>query len=161
MAKEGDASSLVPPHGGELRPLLLQGGELSAEKERCGELPEVRLSSRETSDLIMMACGAFSPLEGFMAEADYRSVVDSMRLANGLPWSIPVALSAKSDEHRGLGPGDRLALTDDAGHVLAILEVMCGEDAAADAGSEHSGTSRIDEHLDGIWQVQKRFWKEG
>ena len=56
-------------------------------------LPQIEISSRETSDLIMMAIGAFSPLEGFMREEDYVNVVDNMRLSDGTLWPIPITLS--------------------------------------------------------------------
>jgi sulfate adenylyltransferase len=64
-----------------------------------------------------------SPLEGFMTEADYRSVVDSMRLTNGLVWSIPVVLSAKTEEQRKLEPGTEVAMVDGEGRALAVMQV--------------------------------------
>ena len=77
-------SNLVPPHGGRLLPLLVASEEL---KEHTGEakiLPKVWLNSKEESDLIMLAMGAFSPLQGFMRKEDYQRVVEEMRLADGL-----------------------------------------------------------------------------
>ena len=64
-------SKLVPPHGGVLKPLLVAGDALNAEIEKAESLKKVNMTSRETSDLIMMAIGAFSPLDGFMKKADY------------------------------------------------------------------------------------------
>ena len=103
---------LVRPHGGEL-------------VDRTGDRPDdldalevVTLTSREVSDLDMIASGALSPLEGFMDHADYESVVTDMRLANGLPWAIPVCL-AVDDAPKG----DRVALADERGRPLAVLEV--------------------------------------
>ena len=81
---------LVNPHGGgELRPLLLQGDELVAEKKRAATLPKVRISSREKGDLIMLGIGGFTPLDGFMTHADWQGVCDGMKMANGLFWPIP------------------------------------------------------------------------
>ena len=75
-------TKLIAPHGGTL-------------VDRTGERPDdvetlevVTLTSRELSDLDMIACGALSPLEGFMGHEDYESVLDTMRLANGLPWAL-------------------------------------------------------------------------
>ena len=103
---------LIRPHGGEL-------------VDRTGERPDdldsfevVTLASREVSDLDMLASGALSPLEGFMGREDYDSVVDSMRLANGLPWALPVCVAV--DE---APTGDRVALADAGGRKLAVLEV--------------------------------------
>src|SRR5215210_63348 len=70
-------------------------------------LPVVTLTAREVSDLDMLASGALSPLEGFMGRRDYESVVESMRLASGLPWALPVCLAV--DEAPA---GERVALAD-------------------------------------------------
>jgi sulfate adenylyltransferase len=78
----------------------------------------VSLTSRELSDLDMIACGALSPLEGFMGREDYRSVVETMHLAGGLPWAMPVCLAV--DEAPG---GDTVALADEEGRLLATLDV--------------------------------------
>ena len=62
-------SKLVNPHGGKgLNPLLLEGAELDAEKARAADLPQVKMSSRETGDVVMMGIGGFTPLNGFMAK---------------------------------------------------------------------------------------------
>jgi sulfate adenylyltransferase len=103
---------LIRPHGGSL-------------VDRTGERPEgvdgleqVPLTSRELSDLDMLASGALSPLEGFMGREDYERVVEEMRLAGGLPWALPVCLAVDAAP-----TGDRVALTDEAGHPLAVLDV--------------------------------------
>jgi sulfate adenylyltransferase len=104
--------TLIKPHGGTL-------------VDRTGERPDdldslevLTLTAREVSDLDMLASGALSPLEGFMGRRDYDSVVESMRLANGLLWALPVCLAV--DEAPS---GDRLALADGSGRKLAVLEV--------------------------------------
>ena len=83
-------SKLVKPHGGgDLKPLLLSGNALEAEKERAKSLPKVRMSSRETGDLIMFGIGGFTPLDGFMTHTDWQGVCDGYKMANGLFWPIP------------------------------------------------------------------------
>ena len=114
---------MIHPHGGRLVNRMVSGEQREQLAKRCGELPKLALNQRELADLEMIAAGAMSPLEGFMTESDYRSVVDSMRLANGIVWSIPVVLSAKSDDHKQLKSGDELALVDQAGRALAVMEV--------------------------------------
>ena len=115
---ETDANSrLVPPHGGQLLPLLLEGAELEAARQRAGDLPVVRMSSRETSDLIMLATGAFSPLTGFMRPDDYKGVVDNMHMADGTLWPIPITLSPK-DDSVAIQEGTEVALVDDESGTL-------------------------------------------
>ena len=103
---------LIKPHGGTL---VDRTGERPDDLDR---LERLTLTPRELSDLDMLASGALSPLEGFMAQDDYESVVDEMRLANGLPWALPVSLAV--DE---VPSGDRVALADAQARPLALLDV--------------------------------------
>ena len=78
-------STLVKPHGGgELKPLLLEGDALAAEKARAATLTRINVSSREAGDIIMMGIGGFTPLEGFMTRADWEGVCDGMKTTSGL-----------------------------------------------------------------------------
>jgi sulfate adenylyltransferase len=103
---------LIKPHGGRL---IDRTAERPAGVER---LETVTLTSREVSDLDMLASGALSPLEGFMRRRDYECVVEEMHLANGLPWALPVCLAVDSAPH-----GESVALADESGRLLAVLEV--------------------------------------
>ncbi len=118
-------SPLVSPHGAsELRPLLLEGAALEAELARAQALPRLRVSSRERGDLIMLGIGGFTPLAGFMGEADWRGVCDRMQMADGLFWPIPITLSVDEAAAAAIPPGGEVALTDpDDGHVLATMRV--------------------------------------
>ncbi len=72
-------SKLVPPHGPNgLMPLLLPRAERADELARAGTLKRVPMSSREVSDLLMLGMGAYTPLEGFMGETDWRGVSADM-----------------------------------------------------------------------------------
>jgi sulfate adenylyltransferase len=103
---------LIAPHGGELI-------DRTAERpDDLESLETVTLTSRELSDLDMLASGALSPLTGFMGREDYESVLDTMRLASGLPWALPVCLSVAAAP-----ASDRVALADDSGKAYAVLEV--------------------------------------
>ena len=66
--------ALVNPHGKEkkLKPLLLSPAQVAEEKKRAKELTVVTMTSRETADLIMMGIGGFTPLDGFMGQADWK-----------------------------------------------------------------------------------------
>jgi sulfate adenylyltransferase len=86
-------AKLIPPHGGELKPLLLQGEALSEQLARAATLPQVRLSSREVGDLIMLGIGGFTPLTGFMNHADWQGVCDNYTLTDGNFFPVPITLS--------------------------------------------------------------------
>ncbi|NRR21975.1 sulfate adenylyltransferase [Brevibacillus sp. MS2.2] len=75
------------------------------------------------SDIECLAIGAFSPLTGFMEEADYHTVVETMRLANGTVWPLPVTLAIDADEHNDVVPGDSILLRGEDGVDYAILQV--------------------------------------
>jgi sulfate adenylyltransferase len=112
---------LVKPHGGgSLKPLMLEGDALAAERARAGSLPRLRVSSREKGDLIMLGIGGFTPLEGFMTHADWEGVCDGYRTAAGLFWPIPITLSTDAD----VAVGSEVALADpDSDEILATLRV--------------------------------------
>jgi sulfate adenylyltransferase len=132
---------LIAPHGGEL-------------VDRTGESPDdldtletVTLTARELSDLDMIASGALSPLDGFMDQTDYESVLESMRLSNGLPWALPVCLAVDAAPR-----GDRLALADESGRVRGVLDVMAvytyikereAEAAFRTTDAVHPGVARL------------------
>jgi len=113
----------IAPHGGTLINRLIEGAEKEKLKEKAGSLERKRLNARELSDLEMIATGALSPLEGFMTGADYLPVVDRMRLGNGLPWTIPITLSAEQKDVQRLKEGSDIALVNAADQVLAVLHL--------------------------------------
>ncbi len=134
-------SGLIAPHGGAL-------------VDRRGERPEgvdgleaVALTERELADLDMLASGALSPLTGFMGHADYERVVEEMRLADGMPWALPVCLAVAEAPK-----GDRITLTDQSGAVLAVMDVaeVFGYDKEREAAqcfrtteTAHPGVARL------------------
>ncbi len=117
--------ALVRPHGGgPLRPLLLTGAQLAAERKRAASLPRLAVSSRERGDLVMMGIGGFTPLDGFMTHADWEGVCDGYRLASGLFWPIPITLSATREAASRIATGDDIVLADaQAGEIMATLRV--------------------------------------
>ncbi len=115
---------LIAPHGGRLVNRVLEGKERQeAEARAKGIDRKLPLTDREVSDLEMIAIGAFSPLEGFMCRDDYHSVMDTMTLKNGLPWTIPVTLSTTEAEAKGLKQGMEIALTDASGATVALMTI--------------------------------------
>ncbi|HJY79750.1 MAG TPA: sulfate adenylyltransferase [Candidatus Binatia bacterium] len=113
----------IAPHGGRLVNRLVTGDQRAALLEKAGALPKIQLDERAQSDVEMIAVGAFSPLRGFLGAADYRSVVEHMRLANGLPWSIPVTLQVSRAQADTLKDGTEVALVDERNTILAVLEM--------------------------------------
>jgi len=108
-------SNLVPPHGSPvLKPLLLDEKEARDELKKAQGLKKVPMTTRETSDLIMMGIGAFTPLDGFMGKADWQGCCDTFSLPTrkGLFWPIPITLSAAQDLADSLKTGDEVALWD-------------------------------------------------
>jgi len=118
-------TGLVRPHGGgPLKPLMLAGEALAAERARAGALPKLRVSSREKGDLIMLGIGGFTPLAGFMTRADWEGVCDGYRTASGLFWPIPITLSTDEVVADGIKTGAEIALVDpDADDILATMRV--------------------------------------
>ena len=117
--------ALVNPHGGgALKPLLLHGKELAAERARAATLPRIRVSSREKGDIIMLGIGGFTPLDGFMTRADWEGVCDGMKMANGLFWPIPITLSVDEVVADSIKTGADIALVDpDSDEILATMRV--------------------------------------
>jgi len=138
---DGTEHGLIAPHGGSLNPRQVHGDEASALAEQAQELPKRRLNSRELSDLELLANGGFSPIDGFMTSAQYESVVDTMHLPDGLPWSIPITLSVSKEQAKRF-QGD-IALTDDEGTPLAIMTVE--EDFDYDKAHEAQSVYRTTE----------------
>ena len=120
-------SKLVPPHGSpELKPLLLEGPQREQELKRAAGLKKVPMTSRETSDLIMMGIGAFTPLDGFMGKADWQGCCDTYSLPSkgGLFWPIPITLSATQELAGSIAIGEEVALWDlETEAVMGILKV--------------------------------------
>ena len=118
-------SKLVSPHGGSgLKALLARRREREEELERAKNLTKVPMTSREVSDVLMMAMGAYTPLEGFMGEANWRGVCLDMKLNNGVFWPIPITLSATRALADNIHVEEEVALLDgESGEILAIMEI--------------------------------------
>ena len=120
-------SRLVPPHGSaELKPLLLEGQKLTEELARAKTLKQVPMTSRETSDLIMMGIGAFTPLDGFMGFDDWKGVCDEYRMPSkgGLFWPIPITLSADQATADSIAIGEEVTLVDtETGTLMGTMKV--------------------------------------
>jgi sulfate adenylyltransferase len=120
----GNMSQLVSPHGGKLTSRLVKGDELAEERKRARELLTVHMTSRETSDLIMIGIGAFSPLDGFMGREDWEGVCRGLAMANGIFWPIPITLSISGDNAARIKEGSEVGLRDaENGKLVCTIKV--------------------------------------
>jgi ATP sulfurylase len=117
------ALALIPPHGGALVNRIQTGRDREAALERSKSLPRIDLGAVELSDLELIGNGAFSPLTGFMTQNDYTSVVERMRLVDGLPWSIPITLATSRERAAALAVGSEVCLADGTGRTVGILQL--------------------------------------
>jgi len=118
-------SKLVSPHGGGgLKALLAPRAERAEQLNRAQGLTKVPMTSREVSDVLMMAMGAYTPLDGFMGKGNWRRVCVDMKLKNGVFWPIPITLSSDKALADSIHVEEEVALVDgESGEILAIMEV--------------------------------------
>jgi sulfate adenylyltransferase len=143
----------ISPHGGLLEDLLLGSDELEAALGDAEHHPKLPVGAREAADLEMLAVGAMSPLNGFMLEKDYRSVLEEMRLASGLVWSMPITLSLTDDDVKRIGGADvvTLSIGDEPVALLEMEQVYRrdrNEEAASvfqTTDSTHPGVRALEE----------------
>lgn len=155
-ARAASAAKRAPgpgvPHGGVLVNRELEGDALKAAIAHAKELPRLTLDDREQSDLEMIGVGALSPLTGFMRRLDYETVVESMRLSDGLIWALPVTKAISKEEAQSLKEGQEVTLVNEAGDAMAIMQVtdIFGYDKAREAEkcfgtteTAHPGVARL------------------
>ena len=117
--------ALVKPHGKKkkLLPLLLSGPALQKELKKAKSLKQLKISSRETADLVMMGIGAFTPLMGFMGKKDWKGVCDKYKMADGTFWPVPVTLSASTEFANSLKNEEITLVDEESGSVMATMKV--------------------------------------
>jgi sulfate adenylyltransferase len=130
---------LVKPYGETLVDLIVAGEARVELMAKANSLPSIQLSERSVCDLELLAVGAFSPLERFMGEADYRRVLDEMRLESGHIFPIPVTLPVEAGPNIQLG--QEIALRDSKNELLAVMTIEeIYEWSLDDASTEVFGT---------------------
>jgi sulfate adenylyltransferase len=113
----------ITPHGGTLINRIATPDQRAEFLDKAEYLPRVQLDERAVSDLDLIAIGGFSPLTGFMKQADYDRVVNEMHLANGLPWSIPITLSVSAEVAEPLKEGTLVRLDNPQGRFIGVLQL--------------------------------------
>jgi len=154
---------MIAPHGGSLVNRRASGALRDALREAAAGLPAVALSPKEAADVQLIATGAYSPLDGFMDSAAYRSVTEHLHLPDGLPWTLPITLPVPEEVARRLRPGDQVSLRGPG--LLAVLEVTdaYARDLAGEAqrvfgttDRRHPGVARL--LAESRWVVGGPLW---
>lgn len=114
-------TTLILPYGGKLVDLLVPQDAYEQDKDHAGRLHSIQLSQREMHDFELLAVGAFSPLDRFMGEADHQSVVDTMRLTNGMLFPMPIVLTVNDEDKVEVGM--QIALRDASFRILGVMTV--------------------------------------
>src|SRR5207253_9808918 len=115
----------VPQHNSEqVKPLLLPEAQLDDEYKRAEKLRKIFLDSRMVSDLFMLAMGAYTPLDGFMGQDDWRGSCLDMKLSSGVFWPIPITLSVNKDLADSLYDEEKVTLINaETSEILAVMEI--------------------------------------
>jgi sulfate adenylyltransferase len=114
---------MIQPHGGKLVDRVLKGKNKAAARARTAQLPRLAIDSELVSDVENIATGVYSPLEGFLGEKDFRSVLGGARLASDIAWTVPIVLDADRDTAGRLKIGEEVALVAEDGRPVAILRL--------------------------------------
>ncbi len=148
-------NALVPPHGGTLVDRIVVGAEARALRERAVRLCSITLDARELADVELIATGAASPLTGFLGFADYESVLERLRLADGTVWPLPLTLAVPVERLRELVAGTEVALRDESGRLWGTIRVSetFVPDPSVEAGAVY-GT--VDDQHPGVAYVLAR-----
>ncbi|MEK4326030.1 sulfate adenylyltransferase [Paenibacillus sp. FSL R7-0312] len=143
----------ILPHGGALVQRIAQGTEREQLLQQASANKSISLNTWTLSDLDLIGVGAFSPLTGFLNEADYHSVVTSMRLADGTVWSIPITLAVDDKQAASLTVGDRVSLiSEEDGVVCGLLDIesiyvvdqqLEAQNVFKTTDPEHPGVSKL------------------
>ncbi len=148
-------SDLIRPHGGELKDLYLGADEAEAARLAARDVVSWDLTPRQICDIELLLNGAFSPLTGFLGKADYDRVVAEMRLADGTLWPMPITLDVTEAFAANLKSGDAIALRDEEGVLIAMLDI--GDIWTPDKAAEAKGVfGSTDETHPGVHFLMNR-----
>jgi sulfate adenylyltransferase len=114
---------MIQPHGGKLVDRVLEGKKKAAALARTAKAPRLKIDPELVSDVENIATGVYSPLEGFLCEADFRGVLDCSRLRTDVAWTIPIVLDVDRKTADRLKIGEEVVLEAEAGHPVAILHL--------------------------------------
>ncbi len=164
---------MIEAHGGKLVNKIVEDSMKEALLSQTENMYHLQLSERDLTEAENIATGLYSPIEGFMNEEDYNSVVENMRLSDGTVWTIPVVLGVNKKELDNINKGDQIALTDKSDNVYAVMNVEDiykydqekeAKEVYKTTSDEHPGVknvySRGEYHLGGEIRLLKRISHE-
>ena len=133
-------AKLIPPYGGKLVNLVVEGKAREELLARAAKLPSIKITMRNLCDLELIASGGFSPLTTFMGKADYERVLHEMRLSDGTLWPLPITLTADPKELPAVG--EELVLRNANNDTIAIMQLdeVYHWDAATEAALAYGST---------------------
>lgn len=114
---------MVKPHGGVLIDRTLPKEKKQRLSEESKEMPKIAVNNELAKDIENIVTGVLSPLEGFVGREDYTNILSNKRLANDLPWTIPITLDASNDDLKNIKVRDDIMLTNKETEMLAILHI--------------------------------------
>ena len=114
---------LVTAHGGKLLDLYVSGHDLEQEKEKACSNQSWDLTKRQLCDIELLLNGAFSPLDGFVDQKNYESILANMRLVDGTLWPMPINLDVSKAFVDSVKVGEQITLRDQEGVVIANMEI--------------------------------------
>jgi len=115
-----ESTSLIHPHGGKLVNRVLID---VPDESYLNSLQKIQLDPNKQMDVEQISVGTYSPLQGFMDQEDFLSVLTSMRLANGIVWPLPIVLDVSEEKANELSIGEVVGLTDEQGEVMALFHL--------------------------------------
>jgi sulfate adenylyltransferase len=157
-------SHIIAPHGGDLIDLIAPAERIAELKAHSREWPSWDLTPRQICDLELLMGGGFSPLQGFMTQADYQGVCHKMRLSSGVLWPMPITLDVKEDFAKSLKPEtSKVALRDPEGVMLAVLHVeeVWQPDRKTEAQSVFGTTSAVHPGVDYLLNKSNSWYVGG
>ena len=142
---------MYKPHGGKLIDKTIDDAKRDAASKEAEKFFKIAVNNEQISDIVNIANGVFSPLEGFLNENDYLGVINDMRLSSNVPWTIPIVLDVGPEQVAHIKEGDNVTLThSDA--VVATMEVEdiysydkteMAEKVFGTADKQHPGVAKV------------------
>jgi sulfate adenylyltransferase len=114
---------MIQPHGGKLIDRVLTGKAREEALARAPRMPKIVVDPELVSDVENIATGVYSPLEGFLGEADFKGVLETSRLASDVAWTVPIVLDTDKETAAGLKTGSEVLLAAADGRPVAILHL--------------------------------------
>jgi len=115
---------MIRPHGDVLVERVASEEKRSRIQRNAGKYRRIPVDREKIQDITNIAHGVYSPLTGFMGEADFRSVLMEGRLNNRIAWTIPIVLDVTESEAEKMGEGEEIVLADRENRPIALFHLQ-------------------------------------